>query len=398
MTNLRIAVLVPLLLACSPSLWAEKPIVETAQAAGSFETLLTACKEAGLVSALSGPGPYTVFAPTDAAFGKIDSNTLGLLLKPENRAKLQTILKYHVVSGQLSTADLITSRGLTTLSGQRVDLAVQSGGLSVDSSKIVQGDIKCTNGVIHVIDSVIMPEFKNVAEIATAAKFNTLVAAVKAAGLLEVVAGPGPITVFAPTDQAFAKLPKGTVESLLKPENRQQLVGILKYHVVPGRVYADQALRAQSAKTAQGKALNFGLKDGVFKVNESQLQKVNIEASNGVIHVIDSVLLPPKANNSRVGSLESESTRLIELAIDKGVPLFNRGEHGACAAVYEVACAALLQMDEIDRHMANRVRHSLRRARQQHDMTARAWTLRSVLDQTHQSMMTQPVSSRPESL
>ncbi len=127
---------------------------------------------------------------------------------------------------------------------------------------------------------------------ASAGSFNTLVAAVKAAGLVETLKGKGPFTVFAPTDEAFAKLPKGTVESLLKPENVEQLRAILTYHVVPGKVMASQVVGMKSAKTVQGQALAISLMDGTAMVDKAKVIKTDIEASNGVIHVIDTVMLP----------------------------------------------------------------------------------------------------------
>lgn len=124
-----------------------------------------------------------------------------------------------------------------------------------------------------------------------AGSFNTLVAAVKAAGLVETLQGPGPFTVFAPTDEAFAKLPAGTVESLLKPENKDKLTAILTYHVLPGKVMAAD-VKTSKAKTVNGKELSLQVKDGAVHVDKATVVKADIAASNGVIHVIDSVVIP----------------------------------------------------------------------------------------------------------
>ena len=132
----------------------------------------------------------------------------------------------------------------------------------------------------------------------SAGSFNTLVAAVKAAGLVETLQGDGPFTVFAPTDDAFAKLPAGTVENLLKPENRDQLVAVLTYHVVPGKVMASDVVNLKSAKTVQGQKLGIEVKDGKVMVDNAQVVKTDIAASNGVIHVIDSVVLPSTETSS----------------------------------------------------------------------------------------------------
>lgn len=130
-----------------------------------------------------------------------------------------------------------------------------------------------------------------VAVAAGAESFKTLVAAVKAAGLVETLQGKGPFTVFAPTDEAFAKLPPGTVESLLKPENREKLVAILKYHVVPGKVLAAD-VKTMEAKTAQGQSVRLNVSDAGVTVDNAKVVKTDLLASNGVIHVIDTVILP----------------------------------------------------------------------------------------------------------
>ncbi len=125
-----------------------------------------------------------------------------------------------------------------------------------------------------------------------AGSFNTLVAAVKAAGLVETLQGPGPFTVFAPTDEAFAKLPAGTVENLLKPENKSKLVAILTYHVVPGKVMSkDIAGKKTMAKSVEGSEIDVDATNGV-KVDDAKVVKADIETSNGVIHVIDTVIMP----------------------------------------------------------------------------------------------------------
>jgi uncharacterized surface protein with fasciclin (FAS1) repeats len=127
---------------------------------------------------------------------------------------------------------------------------------------------------------------------AVAGQFNTLVTALKAAGLVDALKGPGPFTVFAPTDRAFAKLPPGTLENLLKPENKDQLRNILTYHVVAGQVTAGEIVKLHSAKTLEGGSLTIQAGDGEVLINNAHVIKTDIAASNGVIHVIDTVLLP----------------------------------------------------------------------------------------------------------
>jgi uncharacterized surface protein with fasciclin (FAS1) repeats len=132
----------------------------------------------------------------------------------------------------------------------------------------------------------------DIVDTAIAGKFNTLVAAVKAAGLVDTLKGPGPFTVFAPTDEAFAKLPEGALEDLLKPENKAKLQSVLTYHVVPGKVMSRDAAKLNSAKTAQGSSINIKATDNGVMVNDARVVKADIPASNGVIHVIDKVILP----------------------------------------------------------------------------------------------------------
>lgn len=132
----------------------------------------------------------------------------------------------------------------------------------------------------------------DIVDTAIAGKFNTLVAAVKAAGLVDTLKGPGPFTVFAPTDEAFAKLPEGALEDLLKPENKAKLQSVLTYHVVPGKVMSRDAVKLNSAKTAQGSSINIKAMDNGLMVNDAHVVKADIAASNGVIHVIDMVILP----------------------------------------------------------------------------------------------------------
>ena len=273
---------------------ADKDIVDTAVGAGSFKTLAAALGAADLVGALKGAGPFTVFAPTDVAFAKLPAGTVETLLKPENKSKLAAILTYHVVSGKVMAADVVKVKGAVSLNGQRIDVKVNGGAVSVDSSKVSKTDISCTNGVIHVIDTVMMPATDSIPAVADkAGKFKTLLAAVKAAGLVETLSGPGPFTVFAPTDEAFAKIPAATIADLLKPENKAKLASILTYHVVSGRVYSEAAVAAKSAKTVQGASVTIKANDAGAFVNDAKIIATDVDASNGLIHIIDSVIMPP---------------------------------------------------------------------------------------------------------
>ena len=275
-------------------------IVDTAVADGRFKTLAAALGAAGLVETLKGAGPFTVFAPTDDAFAKLPAGTIDELLKPENKQKLTDILLYHVVSSKVMAADVVKLTSASTVFGKDVTVKVDMGTVYINDARVVITDIETSNGVIHVIDSVLLPPAedammdKTIVDVAVAdGRFTTLAAALGAAGLVETLQGTGPFTVFAPTDDAFAKLPAGTIDELLKPENKQKLTDILLYHVVSAKVMAADVVNLTSATTVLGKDLTITVKDGKVFLNDTvQVIITDIEASNGVIHVIDAVLLP----------------------------------------------------------------------------------------------------------
>ena len=142
----------------APAAAQTKDIVDTAVAAGSFKTLAAALKAAGLIDTLKGPGPFTVFAPTDEAFAKLPAGTVEMLLKPENKAKLTRILTYHVVAGKVMAADAAKLTSAKAVSGDTLTIAAHGGGVMIDKAKVVKADIAASNGVIHVIDTVILPK------------------------------------------------------------------------------------------------------------------------------------------------------------------------------------------------------------------------------------------------
>ncbi len=275
---------------------AQGDIVDVASANGSFKTLVAAVQAAGLVDVLKGKGPFTVFAPTDAAFAKLPKEVLADLLKPENKSKLVDILTYHVVAANVPSGDAAKLDFASTVQGGALRVEKMMNGdvatLTVDGAKIVIPDVKATNGVIHVIDTVVLPR-PNIAETAkSTGMFKTLLAAAEAAGLVPALTGKDALTVFAPTDEAFAKLPAGTVETLLKPENKDKLAAIIKYHVVAGRALAKDVVAKPEHATLNGKTVKITTgKDGV-KINDARILKTDILAGNGVVHVIDSVILP----------------------------------------------------------------------------------------------------------
>lgn len=222
----------------------------------------------------------------------------------------------------------------------------------------------------------------NIVDVANAAgQFKTLLAAAGAADLAGVLSGDGPLTVFAPTDEAFAKLPEGTVQELLKPENKAKLVAILKYHVIAGKVTLADALLAGQAETLQGTKLSAVFKDGRVLINSAQLFKADITASNGVIHVIEQVLLPPDSSKKPL-----TAAGLIELAISRGVLLFNDGEEAACAAVYEIVCECVRALPETSKASRAILSGALIDMRGEGSDRNKAWILRKAIDRVYSNL------------
>ncbi|MBM4154925.1 MAG: hypothetical protein FJ221_07825 [Lentisphaerae bacterium] len=215
-----------------------------------------------------------------------------------------------------------------------------------------------------------------IVDVATqAGTFKTLVAAAVAAGLAGPLSGEGPFTVFAPTDEAFSRLPAGTVDNLLKPENKQRLAGILQYHVIAGRITLAKALEAGEFVTLQGGALAAAFSGGRVRIGPAALIQADIPASNGIIHVVDQVLLPPEESVRPLTPVE-----LIGLAIERGVPLFNNGNAGACAAVYEVTCEAVRTMPGVSEDSRKDLAQALVKMRAAKTELEKAWILRYALD------------------
>jgi len=281
--------------AARPAAHADKTIVETAVGVEDLSTLVAAVKQGQLVETLSGKGPFTVFAPLNSAFAKLPKEVIAELLKDENRADLQAILTYHVVPGKVMAADVVKLKEAKTANGASVQIKVEDGKVFINDAQVVKTDIVCSNGVVHLIDSVILPPapLPTIVDAAIGNEnFSTLVALVKHAGLVETLSGEGPFTVFAPTNAAFAKLPKETVDALLSDAGKAQLGAILTYHVVPGSVKAADVVKLTAAKTAQGQSVKIKVQDGKVFIDGAQVVVTDIECSNGIIHVIDSVILP----------------------------------------------------------------------------------------------------------
>ncbi len=276
-------------------------IVETAVENGSFGTLVAALGATGLDIALADPdGEFTVFAPTDAAFEALGADTIAALLNdPET---LSDILLYHVLGSERPASNLQrrSSRSLRTLNTDRLVTNVTDEGLYINQSLVVLQDIQTTNGIIHVIDRVLLPPSDEVVagtvvDVAVqAGSFTTLVAALQATGLDNVLANPhGRFTVFAPTDAAFAVLGDDAIADLLA--NPDVLTDILLYHVNFWPKKTDRVLRRVpfGIRMLNGDRVDVSIQSGDIFINDSKIVVQDIVTENGVIHVIDAVLIPP---------------------------------------------------------------------------------------------------------
>merc|ERR1740133_647338 len=277
-------------------------IVDLAVATPDHSTLVTALKAADLVGTLSSKGPFTVFAPTNEAFAALPAGVLANLLKPENKAQLVDILTYHVASGDVHAKDLHDMEMIKTVEGKSVTARISGSSVYINSAKVVTADVDASNGVVHIIDSVLMPgdapkpAGKTIVDLAVATPdLSTLVAALKAADLVDTLSGKGPFTVFAPTNEAFAALPAGVLANLLKPENKAQLVDILTYHVASGDVQSKDLTDMEMIKTVEGKDVQARVSNKDILINSAKVTAADNEASNGVVHIIDAVLMPGDA-------------------------------------------------------------------------------------------------------
>merc|ERR1712048_567062 len=295
---------------------ADPDIVALAQSVPDLSTLVAGVVAADLVDTLKSPGPFTVFAPTNEGFDALPAGTLDSLLKPENKAQLADILTYHVLPSAIKSTDLKLFQAVETVEGKPLHVfkygsKVFVGPSARELSKVTAADNLASNGVVHIIDGVMMPPAalgeqnshtsKNILQVAEQqTDLSTLVAALVGADLADTLSGEGPFTLFAPTDTAFSALPAGTLDSLMKPENKATLVDILTYHVVPGDFPAAALGPFQAVNTVEGKPVHITKWGGSVRVGSSlalaDLRNViradNI-GTNGVFHVIDGVLSVP---------------------------------------------------------------------------------------------------------
>merc|ERR1711998_459078 len=298
-------------------------IVELAESNKDLSILVSAVVAADLVDALSASTEkgQTVFAPTNDAFNSLPAGTLDDLMKPENKARLRKLLLEHVVPSTALASDLLTTHSLLTEDNTFMFPSTQDGKVMVAPfrpdnvpSTVAVADNKATNGVVHIIDRVLVPTWQptptppptpplqNLVQLCESTpNLSTLTAALVAAELTDTLSDASQkFTVFAPTDDAFNALPSGVLDDLMKPENKQQLVDILTFHVLPEEVKSTDLSAFQAVPTVEGKPLHVTVWDGNVKVGPSLLSAdlknviaADNLATNGVAHIVDGVLLPP---------------------------------------------------------------------------------------------------------
>jgi transforming growth factor-beta-induced protein len=277
---------------------AEGDIVDVASNIDDFSILVAALQEAELVEALQGEGPFTVFAPTNDAFTdlltQLNITAEELLAHPQ----LSEVLLYHVVSGKVMSTDLSDGMMAPTLQGESIDIDL-SNGVMINMSNVTSADVEATNGVIHVIDKVLVPDSfvlnpieNDIVDIALGNEdFSMLVSLLQQADLVSVLQGDGPFTVFAPTNQAFEDLLQALDITAADLMAQPDLAKVLLYHVVPGKVMSTDLVDGMNAPTANGNEIIVDLSNGVM-INDSNVISADIEATNGVVHVIDKILVP----------------------------------------------------------------------------------------------------------
>lgn len=364
------------------------PDLSAVAKSADLTTLLSLVEVSGLE--LPADGRVTIFAPTNEAFSAIPPEKLKFLTSEEGRATLRAILTHHIVPMALDSGSLLQRRGVVALSGQ--NLSIDAERLTIADASLLKTDVPFDRGLVYVIDRVMMPETRSVAEILSQdPRFATLLAAATTAGLATQLGSEnqGPWTVLAPSNEAFAALGEEAIGALMA--DPPQLATVLSAHVIPSRIRRSDMIAQRSARTLLGRdALTFMLVDGKVTVSGAGFIADDIEASNGVIHLIDRVIVPDSSAARNVpaeGNTASADgiASLVELAIARGVPLFNGGNPDACAAIYEVTINATIELasDALENDAVERLRLALAEGQAEKAASKRAWIFRQALDRLY---------------
>jgi transforming growth factor-beta-induced protein len=319
-------------------------IVDIVVASASVSTLEAAVEAAGLVTALQAEGPFTVFAPRNEAFDALGADVVQALLDAGNLGLLTEILTFHVVPGVAALSSSLTDgQTVTTLQGDDLTIGVAGGTVTVNGATVVSADIEATNGVIHIIDAVLVPPVDIVEKAILTEETQTLVAAVVAGELVATLQGAGPFTVFAPVNSAFTALGTDRLDVLLDPANIALLQKVLTYHVIAGDIRAADLTDGAVVPTVEGSDVTIDLSGATPKVNGANIIATDIVVENGVIHLIDAVLTE-NADLVDVALLEGFPT-LVDLVAGAGLEATLRSSNGGAGftvfAPTEAAFAAL---------------------------------------------------------
>ncbi len=333
----------------------------------------------------------TVFAPTNEAFSQLPAEQVEALLQPENRRLLRTILAYHIATPSLPAAELLSRRTVTTLTGQQCPIDSSSSVLLVGEARLLATDVPFNGGVVHVIDRVLMPETRSIDEVVAGdERLSLLTAALQQSGLAEQLgaSNEGPWTLFAPTDEAFESLPDGVLDELLAPQGRSALIAVLAGHVVPGRLFRGELPGAKSARSLSSSTIDLAVRDGRISASGAQIVQADLQAANGVIHLIDRVLLPETPTAAREERSSSAVIEVLEAAVSRGAPLFNEGNVEACDAIYQIAVLAVVALapERFDPELRVMLEQALAEARSEPHPQSRAWIYRRAIDRVYERL------------
>lgn len=255
-----------------------------------FRTFSRAVDSAGLVSALRTRGPFTVLAPTDEAFDRLGKDELSRLFRPENKARLAAILKYHVLNGRHFPDELVEAGRVETVNGQRLRIIRLDAGVRVNEAGLLDRPIETDNGLVLTLDAVLLPSEATIAQaLRSDERLTTFARLLADADLLEKIAADAPATVFAPTNDALASI--GTPEDLKADPDRLRL--ILQNHIIPDRrMYLDEGDPVPRVKTRAGINLPVRVREGVFQVGPATVTERNLDLANGVLHICDRLIDP----------------------------------------------------------------------------------------------------------
>jgi len=301
--------------------FAQGNIVQVAEADPELRVLVDAVVRGGLVSALEGPGPFTVFAPINQAFDALGRNIIDYVFNPTHTKVLDEVLTYHVVSGKVASSALKDGEVIPTLDGKQTLTAHVNGAeITINTARVVKANVEASNGIVHIVDAVLVPsDFslppKDILTTALATgELSTLVKAVTVANITAALAMPnGPYTVFAPTDAAFAKLPANELAYLLA--HPDALRDVLFYHLTEFRIYASEITNFGRVPTLfnRQEIVFFVNASGVLVNGEAKVVAANVDCTNGVVHLIDTVLIPARMKQA-MAAYAAPTDNIVQLA------------------------------------------------------------------------------------